>query len=112
MLGVDVTAIELREDLPDIVRDDIDSDFDGDDDTPRVDSPRVKTVQMPPIVVDPDPSNPAAPRTTTRPRAAMRPLPHPPPPARDEKVVVAMDDLDEGSPPPLPLPPKESDDDD
>jgi hypothetical protein len=36
MLGVDVAQVEIREDLPEIARTDIESDYEGDDDTPRV----------------------------------------------------------------------------
>jgi hypothetical protein len=65
MLGVEVSSIELRVDLPEVVKDDIDSDFTGDDDTPRVDSPRVKTIKMPPIAVDhEDPESPPPPPHT------------------------------------------------
>ena len=34
MLGVDVTGVEVRADLPEIVRQDVVSDYDGDEITP------------------------------------------------------------------------------
>ena len=36
MLGVDVGSCELRDQLPDVVRDDIQVEWEGDEDTPRV----------------------------------------------------------------------------
>lgn len=36
MLGVNVSACDLLEQLPPIARDDVVSDFEGDDDTPQV----------------------------------------------------------------------------
>jgi len=63
MAGVDVTAIELREELPEVVRDDIESDYEGDDDTPPMADPliamaRTRTARTPDApdkrVVDPN----------------------------------------------------------
>jgi len=36
MLGVDVSSCELRDTLPEVVVDDLESDFDDNDDTPKV----------------------------------------------------------------------------
>lgn len=36
MLGVDVTSIELRDSLPDVVREDLSEEWEGDEDTPQV----------------------------------------------------------------------------
>lgn len=112
ILGVDVIQVELRDDLPEVVRDDLEDDMFSDDETPRVDNPRVKTIKMPPLSPD-SAEQPLIPRTTTPPRgepsvvvsrtativrAAMPPLPRPP------AVEIAVDDLDE--PTVLPPPPE------
>lgn len=36
MLGVDVSTCEIREQVPDVVRDDLEVEWDSDDETPRV----------------------------------------------------------------------------
>jgi hypothetical protein len=118
MLGVEVTSVELREDLPEVVRDDIESDFEGDDDTPQMREPgealaRTKTIEdaapivprtvsvtfSPPRTITPIgkialAKVPAPPRTTTPPE--MPALPRTPTRLVEERAVeVLIEDLDE-----------------
>lgn len=113
MLGVEVASVELREDLPEVVRDDIESDFDGDDDTPQMREPdealaRAKTIEdaapsvprtvsvtfspprtITPIGKIPLAKAPAPSRTTTPP--GMPALPRTP----TRVVEVPIEDLDD-----------------
>jgi hypothetical protein len=113
ILGVDVIQIELREDLPDVVEDDLESEAFGDDDTP-LSTARAKTTKMPPLqveglaeltsprtvtppkgLVEPPPEQPNTPRT--RSRVVMPPITRPPSPV--EIDVGAIDDKDRSDDP-------------
>jgi hypothetical protein len=111
MLGVEVASIELRVDLPEIVKDDIENELFSEDDTPDMNKAvRTKTTKMLPLEVEelasltkpapsikpraeplvaapPDP--PVVPRAATRSRVALPPLPHPP------SVELKVEELDE-----------------